>query len=521
MAQWRAGSAKESNSRNRRQAHLAGQTQGMHVSAARRTDAAESYDAVIVGSGPNGLAAALTLAQAGLRVLVVEARSTPGGGTRTAELTLPGFRHDICSAVHPLGLASPFFRAQPLAEHGVEWIVPLVSAAHPLDDQPAAAIYHSFEETVAQLGADGPAWRRVLGPMVENWQSLIAEFLAPLHFPRNLYQYARFGAVGGLPATWAARALFHTERGRAAFAGMAGHAIIPLERAPSAGFALMLSMLAHTVGWPVARGGSRSIADALVAMIRNLGGEFRTDWEVEDIAELPPARAILLDVTPRQVLALARDRLPAGYQRALSRFRYNPGVFKVDWALSEPIPWRDRVCHETATLHLGGTLDEIAVSEAGVWRGEIPTRPYVLLAQPTLFDASRAPEGKHVAWGYCHVPNGSTVDMTDAIEAQIERFAPGFRDTILARHTFNAMKLQAHNPNYVGGDINGGVQDLMQHFMRPVPTLNPYRTPAPGLYLCSSSTPPGGGVHGMCGYYAAQSALEDLGVQMPRIERAI
>ncbi len=497
----------------------------MTLSAARRTGAARifdaTYDAVIVGSGPNGLAAALTLAQAGLAVLVVEARATLGGGTRTAELTLPGFRHDICSAVHPLGVASPLLRSLPLAEQGVEWITPPVSVAHPLDEQPAAAVYHSLEETVAQLGDDGAAWRRMLGPMVENWQSLIGEFLAPLHFPRKPYQYARFGAVGGLPATWAGRMLFRTERARAAFAGMAGHAIIPLERAPSAAFGLMLSMLANSVGWPVARGGSQAIADSLAAMIRTLGGDFEMDWEVAEISELPPARAILLDVTPRQLLAMAREELPAGYQRALSRFRYNPGVFKLDWALSDPIPWRDPICHETATLHLGGTMEEIAASEADVWRGKIPQRPYVLLSQPTLFDASRAPEGKHTAWGYCHVPSGSTVDMTAAIEAQIERFAPGFGDTILARHSYNTVQMEAHNPNYIGGDINGGVQDLLQQFMRPIPTLNPYRTPTPGLYLCSSSTPPGGGVHGMCGYYAAQSVLEDLGVQMPQLERAI
>lgn len=496
----------------------------IHGSAMRPTGAARrfdtTYDAVIVGSGPNGLAAALTMAQAGLRVLVVEARATLGGGTRTAELTLPDFRHDICSAVHPLGVASPFLRSLPLAEHGVQWITPPISAVHPLDDEPAAAIYRSFEETIAQLEGDGPAYRRMLGPMVDNWESLIAEFLAPLHFPRKPYQYARFGAVGGLPATWAGKLLFHTVRGRAAFAGMAGHAILPLERAPSAAFGLMLSMLANTVGWPVACGGSQAIADALVSMIRALGGEFCTDWEVTDIADLPPARVILLDVTPRQILTIARDRLSPRYQRALSRFRYNPGVFKVDWALSAPIPWRDPVCRETATLHLGGTLDEIAASEAAVWRGEIPARPYVLLAQPTLFDPTRAPAGKHIAWGYCHVPNGSTVDMTRAIEAQIERFAPGFGETILARHTYNTAEMQAHNPNYIGGDINGGVQDLLQQFMRPVPTLNPYRTPTPGLYICSSSTPPGGGVHGMCGYYAAQSALEDLGVQMPQAERA-
>lgn len=473
---------------------------------------AQSLDAIVVGSGPNGLTAALTLARAGLRVQVIEARDRLGGGTRTAELTLPGFRHDVCSAVHPLGLASPFLRSLPLDRYGVEWIVPEVSLAHPLDDRPATAAWKSLDETVAHLGTDGRTWRRVYAPMVENWAGLIDEFLAPLHIPkaRQLYPYARFGALGLPPATWAARALFRGVEANALFAGMAAHAIIPLERAPSAAFGLMLGMLSHSVGWPIARGGSHAITLALAQMVTELGGVITTGREVKSLAELPPARAVLFDTTPRQMMQIAGEKLPPGYRRSLERFRYGPGVFKIDWALSDPVPWRDEVCRKTATLHLGGTLEEVAASERAVWAGRPAERPYVLFCQPSLFDETRAPAGKHVAWGYCHMPNGSPVEMTAAIEAQVERFAPGFGETILQRHTFTAPQMEQYNPNYIGGDINGGMQDLFQHFTRPIVSLSPWRTPAQGIYLCSSSTPPGGGVHGMCGWFAARAVLEDL-----------
>ena len=467
------------------------------------------YDAVIIGSGPNGLAAAITLAQAGQRVLVVEAKATPGGGMRTQEITLPGFKHDICSAIHPLGIASPFFRNLPLADYGLEWILPPVSLAHPLDGGDAVAVTTSLDGTAAELGPDGRAWRLLFGPIVAQWENALDDLLAPLHFPRHPLLYAGYALPMVAPATLLARTLFRGERARAVIAGMAGHSVLPLERPPTGAFGLLLTLLAQTVGWPVARGGSQAIADALVRYAQSLGVELVCGWEVADLGELPPARAYLFDTAPKGLLRIAGERLPAGYRRQLERYRYNPGVFKIDWALDGPIPWTAAACSQSATVHIGGTLDEIAASERAVWRGEHPARPYVLLAQQSLFDPTRAPAGKQVAWAYCHAPNGSTVDMTVAIEQQVERFAPGFRDRILARATRHAAAMEAYNPNYVGGDINGGVQDLFQHFTRPGLNLTPYRTPAKGIYLCSSSTPPGGGVHGMCGYYAAQVVLAD------------
>ncbi|MBP6440328.1 MAG: NAD(P)/FAD-dependent oxidoreductase [Caldilineaceae bacterium] len=468
-----------------------------------------SYDAVIIGSGPNGLAAAITLAQAGQRALIVEAKATPGGGMRTQELTLPGFKHDICSAIHPLGIASPFFRNLPLADYGLEWILPPVSLAHPLDGGDAVAVTTSLDGTAAELGPDGRAWRLLFGPIVAQWEHALDDLLAPLHFPRHPLLYAGYALPMVAPATLLARTLFRGERARAVIAGMAGHSVLPLERPPTGAFGLLLTLLAQTVGWPVARGGSQAIADALVRYAQSLGVELVCGWEVADLGELPPARAYLFDTAPKGLLRIAGERLPAGYRRQLERYRYNPGVFKIDWALDGPIPWTAAACSQSATVHIGGTLDEIAASERAVWRGEHPARPYVLLAQQSLFDPTRAPAGKQVAWAYCHAPNGSTVDMTVAIEQQVERFAPGFRDRILARATRHAAAMEAYNPNYVGGDINGGVQDLFQHFTRPGLNLTPYRTPAKGIYLCSSSTPPGGGVHGMCGYYAAQVVLAD------------
>ena len=468
-----------------------------------------SYDAVIIGSGHNGLAAAITLAQAGQRALIVEAKATPGGGMRTQELTLPSFKHDICSAIHPLGIASPFFRNLPLADYGLEWILPPVSLAHPLDGGDAVAVTTSLDGTAAELGPDGRAWRLLFGPIVAQWEHALDDLLAPLHFPRHPLLYAGYALPMVAPATLLARTLFRGERARAVIAGMAGHSVLPLERPPTGAFGLLLTLLAQTVGWPVARGGSQAIADALVRYAQSLGVELVCGWEVADLGELPPARAYLFDTAPKGLLRIAGERLPAGYRRQLERYRYNPGVFKIDWALDGPIPWTAAACSQSATVHIGGTLDEIAASERAVWRGEHPARPYVLLAQQSLFDPTRAPAGKQVAWAYCHAPNGSTVDMTVAIEQQVERFAPGFRDRILARATRHAAAMEAYNPNYVGGDINGGVQDLFQHFTRPGLNLTPYRTPAKGIYLCSSSTPPGGGVHGMCGYYAAQVVLAD------------
>jgi phytoene dehydrogenase-like protein len=475
------------------------------------------YDAIVIGAGPNGLAAALILARAGLEVLVVEARATIGGGTRTAELTLPGFHHDVCSTAHPLGVASPLLSALPLADHGVEWIQPPLPLAHPLDDGPFVALSRSVEETAARLGRDGAAYRRLVGPLVERWPQVVADVLAPLGLPQRPLDFARLALPGLLPAAGGGRLLFSTKEARALVAGMAGHAILPLERSPSMAIALLLTMLAHAVGWPIARGGSQAIADALAALLTKSGGEIITDWQVESIDELPPARAVLFDTSARALLAIARTRLPPAYQRRLSGIRYGPGVFKIDWALSGPVPWRDPIAAQTATLHLGGRAAEVAAAEREVWAGRHPEAPFVLFAQPSLFDGGRAPAGSQTAWAYCHVPRGSTVEMTARIEAQVERFAPGFGELILARHTKNALEMQAWNANYVGGDINSGVQDLWQHFARPVLSTAPYRTAAAGIYLCSSATPPGGGVHGMCGYHAARTVLADMGLPMPSL----
>ena len=466
-----------------------------------------AYDAIIVGSGPNGLAAGITLARQGWRVLLLEAKETIGGGMRTAELTLPGFRHDICSAIHPLGMGSPFFKSLPLAEYGLRWIQPDLPLAHPFDDGTAVALHQSLAETAAQLGKDGPAYRRLMAPLVANWDKLAREFLGPLRLPRHPLVMAQFGLRALWPATTLARALFRTEEARALFAGLAAHSIMPLEWPLTAAFGLMLGTLAHRVGWPLPQGGSQAIADAMAAYLTDLGGEIVTNHEVKSLAELPPARAVLLDVTPRQLLAIAGDDLPPGYRRQLENYQYGPGVFKLDWALREPIPWRAEACRRAGTVHLGPTLADMALSERAIWQGRVAERPYIIVTQQSLFDDSRAPGGQQTGWAYCHVPHGSTQDMTGVIEDQIERFAPGFRDTILARHTMNTQDFQRYNPNYIGGDINGGVQNWRQLFTRPVARLNPYTTPLPNLFLCSSATPPGGGVHGMCGYHAAQTVL--------------
>ncbi len=466
------------------------------------------YDAIVVGSGPNGLAAAIVLAQTGWRVLLLEAKATVGGGLRTAEVTLPGFHHDICSAIHPLGMGSPFFKTLPLADFGLEWIQPDLPVAHPLDDGTAVALHQSIAATVASIGRDGPRWRAVFAPVVNHWDLLAPMLLGPLPLPRHPFALAEMGIRAIWPAAHFANLIFAESRAKALFAGLAAHAILPLEAPLTAAFGLMLGTLGHVVGWPLPRGGSQQIADALAAYFRTLGGEIVVDQPVQSLADLPPARAVLLDLTPRQVLQLAGARLPAGYRRQLERYRYGMGVFKLDYALAGPVPWLAAECRQAGTVHLGGTLDEIAASEQAVAHGQHPEQPYVLVAQQSLFDATRAPAGQQTLWAYCHVPNGSTVDMTARIEAQIERFAPGFRDLIIARHATNTAALERYNANYIGGDINGGAQDVRQFWTRPALRLNPYTTPVPGLYLCSSSTPPGGGVHGMCGYHAAQALLQ-------------
>ncbi len=469
------------------------------------------YDAVVIGSGPNGLAAAITLARAGLAVLVIEGQSEIGGGTRTAELTLPGFQHDVCSAIHPLGMVSPFFRQLPLEEYGLEWIHSPAALAHPLDGGRVVTLEHSISATAGQLGEDGEAYRRLIAPLAEKLDFLVEDVLGPLLLlPRHLWSDISFGLKAIRSARSLAQSYFKGVEARALFAGMAGHAMMPLEKPITASFGLVMLMMGHKRGWPLAAGGSRRITDALAGFLRSLGGEIVTGQWVRSSDEIPPARAVLFDTSPRALLEIAGDRLPSGYRSQLEKYRYGPGVCKVDYALDGPIPWAHPDCARAATVHIGGTFDEISAAERAVWRGEHPEKPFVLLAQQSLFDSSRAPQGKHTAWAYCHVPHGSHQDMTPAIEAQIERFAPGFRERILARHIRVASAWEAYNPNYVGGDINTGVQDIWQFFTRPVWRLVPYRTPVKSLYICSSATPPGGGVHGMCGYHAARVVLHDL-----------
>lgn len=467
------------------------------------------YDAVVVGAGPNGLAAAIALRQKGLSVLLIEGSATIGGGMRSAELTLPGFVHDICSAVHPMAVGSPFFRTLPLDEHGLEFIYPGVAAAHPFDDGSAAVLTGTVEETARRLGRDEESYRGLMEFIVRDWEALAPQLLGPVGLRGDWISMARFGLVGLQPATLLARR-FATREARGLLAGMAAHAIMPLSNIATSAFALVLMAVGHVKGWPVPRRGASAIADALASYFISLGGKIETGTYINSLSQLPLARAVLFDLTPKQLLQLGGHRWSSLYQRQLEQYRYGMGVFKIDWALDERIPFTAAGARQAGTVHIGGTIEEIAAGEEQTSNGGHPDRPFVLLAQQSVFDPSRAPQGKHTAWAYCHVPNGSVQDRTEAIERQVERFAPGFRERILARHTFNTAQLQEYNPNYIGGDINGGIADIRQLFTRPALRSSPYRTSEKGMYICSSSTPPGGGVHGMCGWHAAQRALKDV-----------
>ncbi len=467
------------------------------------------YDVVVVGSGPNGLAAAITLARAGRSVLVLEAKSDTGGGMRSAALTLPGFLHDVCSSIHPLGFASPFFRSLNLPALGVEWIHAPAAVAHPLDDGTAVLLERSLDATAANLASDRGSYLRHFRPLVTGWDDLVNDVLGPFRFPQHPFLFARFGLQAIRSIRHFIDASYRTPRARAFLAGISAHSIMPTRSPGGAAYALLLGAAGHAVGWPVAKGGSLSIARALERCLVEAGGEVQTATAVRSLDELPRSHSVLLDVTPRQFAEIAGSRLPARYQRSLSNYPYGPGVYKVDWALDGPIPWKAAGCARAATVHLGGTCEEVAAAEDGIWRGEHAEKPFVILGQQSLFDPTLAPPGKQSAWAYCHVPNGSTLDMTDRIEAQVERFAPGFRSMVLGRHTMNTRDMEIYNSNYVGGDIAGGRQQPFRILFRPLGRWQPYSTPVRGLYLCSASMPPGAGVHGMCGYYAARRVIRD------------
>lgn len=475
------------------------------------------YDAIVVGAGPNGLSAAVELARAGWSVLLVEQADTVGGAARSAEVTRPGFVHDLGSAIHPLAAASPFFRTLPLEEYGLSWVQPDLPLAHPLGDGRAAAMHRSLDRTAEHLGPDGAAYKRLLAPLANRWRSLMEEVLQPVvHLPSAPLLLARFGLRALCPTPHLTRSLFRTDGARALFAGSAAHAARPLSAPGVSAFGLLLHAAGHTVGWPFPEGGAGALTHALAAYFQDLGGEIQTNRRVDTLDALPSARAVLLGLTPRQILRVAGSRLAPRYARRLARYRYGAAAFKIDYALSDPIPWAAPACRRAGTVHVGGPLHEVAAAEQAVADGHLADRPFVLVAQHSRFDSSRAPDGQHTAWAYCHVPNGSRIDALAPIERQIERFAPGFRDTILARHAMGPQALERWNPNLVGGDINGGSLDLRQLLFRPVPALcgSPYRLPTrtadgPGLYLCSAAAPPGGGVHGMCGAHAARTVRAD------------
>ncbi len=471
----------------------------------------EKYDAVVIGSGPNGLAAAITIAKAGRSVLVLESKPVWGGGLRSQELTLPGFLHDVCASIHPLAVVSPFFRTLNLQKYGLEWIFPQLPLAHPLDDQPPVLLYSSLELTADGMGTDRDNYLKLFAPLVKDWENLIAELLKPLGLPRHPLLMMKFGPKAMSSAIHLANHSFKGERARAIFAGNSAHSVLPLDSWSTAGFGLMLAIMANAIGWPIVAGGSQKLADALVACLRSYGGEIQTNVEITSLNNIPSARSVLFDLVPKNIAKISGSAFPADYRHRLETHEQGPGVFKLDWALNAPIPWRDADCPSAGTVHVGGSLQEIAAAERSVWEGRPARKPFVLVTQPTLFDPGRAPSGKHIGWAYCHVPNDCTEDMTGRIENQIERFAPGFQSTIIKRHKMFPSDLQAHNANYIGGDIVGGAQGFLRLFVKPLGSLSAYSTPVPNYFICSSSMPPGAGVHGMCGHLAAKLALKKIG----------
>ncbi|MBS1598088.1 MAG: NAD(P)/FAD-dependent oxidoreductase [Bacteroidetes bacterium] len=470
----------------------------------------KDYDVIVVGSGPNGLAAAIVLQQAGVSVLLIEGKETIGGGLRSTALTLPGYVHDVCSAIHPFAVCSPFFKSLPLEKHGLEYIFPKIAAAHPFDDGTAAALHHSIEETASSLGEDAGYYKELMTSLSNDWPKLLPFVMKPASFPSHPVALAKFGYYGITPVSHFVKKHFHNGHAQGLFAGMAAHGMQPLTNMATTAIALIFLLLGHTTGWPLPKGGSQQIANALSSYFLELGGKIETNFMVNSLEQLPSAHAVVFDLTPKQILTIAGEKFSSLYKWQMKRYRYGMGIFKIDWALDAPIPFTAPECRQAGTVHIGNTFDEVAASEQMNATGKISDKPFVLLTQSSLFDDTRAPSGKHTAWAYCHAPASSTHDMTDIIENQVERFAPGFKKLILARHSMNSAEMEAYNPNYIGGDIGGGIQDIGQLFTRPVLRFSPYKTSSKGIYICSSSTAPGGGVHGMCGYHAANKVLHDV-----------